>query len=147
MSSGPSNVGFQIGAVASRCGLTVDTIRFYEKQGLIAKPSRSEGGFRLYEEAAIEHLRFINQAQTLGFSLGEIRELLLLRNAGEEACSHVHDLLEQKLTLIPAKSAELRALERHLREAKGRCDRELARVCVESCPLIEEIAHSRKDDQ
>ena len=147
MSREHNSVGLQIGAVASRCGLTVDTIRFYEKQGLIAKPARSQGGFRLYEQGAVERLSFVSQAQTLGFSLDEIRELLLLRNAGAEACSHVHDLLDQKLTVIHAKITELRKLERHLREAKGRCDRELARECVGSCPVIEQIAHSRKEEQ
>jgi DNA-binding transcriptional MerR regulator len=147
MSREHASVEFQIGSVASRSGLTVDTIRFYEKQGLIAKPSRSEGGFRLYTEAAIERLSFVSRAQTLGFSLEEIRELLLLRNAGGEACSHVHDLLDQKLTVIHAKITELRRLERHLKEAKGRCDRELATECVGSCPVIEEITRSRKEEQ
>ncbi len=142
-----NSVGLQIGSVASRSGLTVDTIRFYEKQGLIAKPARSQGGFRLYEEAAVERLSFVSQAQTLGFSLDEIRELLLLRNAGEKACSHVHDLLDQKLTIVHAKITELRRLERHLREAKRRCDRELATECVGSCPVIEEITRSRKEQQ
>ncbi len=147
MSREHASVEFQIGSVASRSGLTVDTIRFYEKQGLIAKPSRSEGGFRLYTEAAIERLSFVSRAQTLGFSLEEIRELLVLRNAGGEACSHVHDLLDQKLTVIHAKITELRRLERHLKEAKGRCDRELATECVGSCPVIEEITRSRKEEQ
>lgn len=137
--------GLQIGSVATRCGLSVDTIRFYEKQGLIAKPARSQGGFRLYEENAVERLSFVSRAQTLGFSLDEIRELLLLRNAGEEGCTHVHDLLDEKLIVIRGKITELRRLERHLREAKGRCDRELARVCIGSCPVIEEIARSRKE--
>ncbi len=142
-----NSVGLQIGSVASRSGLTVDTIRFYEKQGLIEKPARSQGGFRLYEEAAVERLSFVSRAQTLGFSLDEIRELLLLRNAGQEACSHVHDLLDQKLTIIYAKITELRKLERHLGEAKGRCDRELATECAGSCPVIEEITRSRKEQQ
>jgi len=142
-----NSVGLQIGSVAARCGLTVDTIRFYEKQGLIAKPARSQGGFRLYEEADVERLSFVSRAQTLGFSLDEIRELLLLRNAGAEACSHVHDLLDQKLTVIHAKITELRKLERHLRAAKGRCDRELATECARTCPVIEDIARSRKEEQ
>src|SRR5258708_33606567 len=107
MSREHASVEFQIGSVASRSGLTVDTIRFYEKQGLIAKRSRSEGGFRLYTEAAIERLSFVNRAQTLGFSLEEIRELLLLRDAGGEACSHVHDLLPPRPTVIHAKSPVL----------------------------------------
>ncbi len=147
MTGGHNSIGLQIGVVAVRCGLTVDTIRFYEKQGLIAKPARSQGGFRLYEQDAVERLSFVSQAQTLGFSLEEIRELLLLRNAGEETCSHVHDLLDEKLTVIHAKITELRKLERHLKEAKGRCDRELATECVGSCPVIEDITRSRREQQ
>jgi MerR family mercuric resistance operon transcriptional regulator len=138
MSEQSNSVGLQIGVIAVRCGLTVDTIRFYEKQGLIAKPARSQGGFRLYEQDAVERL---------SFSLEEIRELLLLRNAGEETCSHVHDLLDEKLTVIHAKITELRKLERHLKEAKARCDRELATECVGRCPVIEEITRSRREQQ
>lgn len=144
MSAEQTRSGLQIGSVAARCGLSVDTIRFYEKQGLIAKPARSQGGFRLYEDAALERLSFVSKAQTLGFSLLEIRELLLLRQAGADACSHVHDLLDQKLLLIHAKINELRKLERHLREARARCDRELALECAGACPVIEQMARSRR---
>lgn len=147
MAGDHNGAGLQIGSVATRCGLSVDTIRFYEKQGLIAKPARSQGGFRLYEESDIERLSFVSRGQTLGFSLEEIRELLLLRNTGEDACTHVHDLLDQKLSVIRAKIAELRKLERHLKEAKERCDRELVTKCVGSCPVIDEIARSRKGAQ
>jgi mercuric ion transport protein len=75
--------GILIGAVAARSGLTVDTIRFYEKQGLIAKPHRTEGGFRLYSGEDLDRLSFVSRAQALGFSLIEIRELLLLRDRYE----------------------------------------------------------------
>ena len=141
------SAGLQIGSVAARCGLSVDTIRFYEKQVLIAKPARSQGRFRLYEENAVERLSFVSRAQTLGFSLDEIRELLLVRDTGEEACTHVHDLRDQKVTVIHAKISELRKLERHLKEAKGRCDCELTRECVGSCPVLDEIARIRKEEQ
>lgn len=141
------SAGIQIGVVASRSGLTVDTIRFYEKQGLIEKTSRSEGGFRLYSEAAVERLRFIGRAQTLGFSLQEIRELLLLRNAPAKACRHVHDLLDEKLSVIHGKIQELRKIERHLKHARGRCDRELAVECTGTCPLIEEIARLSEESR
>ena len=140
-------IALQIGTVAVRSGLTVDTIRFYEKQGLVAKPHRSSGGFRLYSEDDLDRLSFVSRAQALGFSLVEIRELLLLRDAGSETCSHVHDLLNQKVIAIQQKIADLRKLERQLKDARKRCDQELAKECTGSCPVVDEIARSRKEVQ
>ena len=137
----------QIGTVAVRSGLTVDTIRFYEKQGLVAKPHRSSGGFRQYNEGDLDRLSFVSRAQALGFSLVEIRELLLLRDAGSETCSHVHDLLNQKLAAVQQKIADLRKLENQLKDARKRCDRALAKECTGSCSVIDEIARSRKEVQ
>jgi len=135
----------QIGAVATRSGLTVDTIRFYEKQGLVAKPRRTAGGFRLYSEQDLDRLSFVSRAQALGFSLTEIRELLLLRDTSSETCSHVHDLLDQKLLAVKQKIAELQKLEKQLKDARSRCDLALAQECSESCPVVEEIARRRKE--
>ena len=140
-------IALQIGTVAVRSGLTVDAIRFYEKQGLVAKPQRSSGGFRLYNEGDLDRLSFVSRAQALGFSLVEIRELLLLRNAGSGTCSHVHDLLNQKLTAVQQKIADLRKLESQLKDARKRCDRTLAEECTGSCPVIDEMARSRKEAQ
>lgn len=140
-----TTAGMQIGAVAVRSGLSVDTVRFYEKQGLIPKPLRTEGGFRLYTEADIDRLSFVNQAQALGFSLGEIGELLLLRDTGSETCSHVHELLSQKVAAVQAKIADLRRMERQLKAAKQRCDQALAKECTVGCPVVDEITPRRKD--
>jgi len=139
--------GLQIGAVAARSGLTVDTVRFYEKQGLVAKPHRTSGGFRLYTEADLDRLSFVSQAQALGFSLMEIRELLQLRDTGSETCSHVQDLLDQKLTAVRQKVADLRRLESQLKAARRRCDQALAKECAGSCPVIDEITRNRKGIQ
>ncbi|HEY1214916.1 MAG TPA: heavy metal-responsive transcriptional regulator, partial [Bryobacteraceae bacterium] len=138
-------IGLQIGAVASRSGLTVDTIRFYERQGLVAKPLRTTGGFRLYTELDIERLSFVSSAQALGFSLAEIRELLLLRDARGETCSHVHELLNRKLAQVQEKMAELRKLEQQLKRAKARCGQALARHCQDHCPVIEEMTRGAKE--
>ena len=89
----------------------------------------------------------MSRAQALGFSLVEIRELLLLRDTGSETCSHVHDLLNQKLTAVQQKIADLRKLENQLKDAKKRCDQALAKECAGSCPVIDEIARSRKEVQ
>ncbi len=134
----------QIGIVAARSGLTVDTIRFYEKQGLVAKPHRSTGGFRLYGDRDLNRLQFVSRAQAMGFSLVEIRELLLLHDAGAEACTHVHDLLDHKLSSVQQKIADLRKLESQLRDARDRCDLASMKKCDGTCPVIEEFAKSNQ---
>jgi Hg(II)-responsive transcriptional regulator len=136
-------IALQIGTVAVRSGLTVDTIRFYEKQGLVAKPHRSSGGFRLYSEGDLDRLSFVCRAQALGFSLMEIRELLVLRDAGSETCSHVYDLVNQKLAAVQQKIADLRKLESQLKDARKRCDQALAKECTGNCPVIEEMARGK----
>lgn len=142
-----AGIGLQIGAVAARSGLTVDTIRFYERQGLVTKPLRTMGGFRLYTETAIERLQFVSRAQALGFSLAEIRELLLLRDSGGKACSHIYGLIDQKLTAVQAKIVELRRLERQLKEAKTRCSEALAQDCAGHCPVMDELTRKTREAQ
>jgi DNA-binding transcriptional MerR regulator len=105
----------KIGQVAQETGLSIDTIRFYEKQGLLKRSPRTEGGFRLFALSDIETLKFVRKAQELGFSLNEIRELLILRSDHVPACSHVKELLDQKLTTVEQKITELHSLERRLR--------------------------------
>jgi DNA-binding transcriptional MerR regulator len=94
----------KIGQVGQETGLSIDTIRFYEKQGLLKRSPRSEGGFRLFGLHDIETLKFVRKAQELGFSLNEIRELLILRSDHVPACSHVKELLDQKLTAVEQRS-------------------------------------------
>ena len=101
----------KIGDVARETGLSIDTIRFYEKQGLLPSPSRSEGGFRLFQEKDIANLRLIRSGQSLGFSLDEIRDLLSIRSGISTPCAEVKGLLEQKLRSIREKIAELNSLE------------------------------------
>ncbi len=136
----------QIGRVARETGLTVDAIRFYERRGLLPRAPRSEGGFRLYTEAAVESLRFVRQMQSLGFSLEEIRQLLSLRAGDAHACEHVRDLLGLRLTAVEAKLSELRNLERELRQALGRCRRALRKrtVGAHRCPVLSEAEGKRR---
>jgi len=135
----------QIGDVAQETGLTVDAIRFYEKQSLLPRPARTAGGFRLYSGESVERLHFIQQAQTLGFSLAEIRELLLLRDGKLKACSHVRELLQRKLESVGQKIEQLQTLESDLKVALRNCDRSLKRHTSaeeECCPVLEQIAHA-----
>ena len=101
----------KIGQVAQETGLSIDTIRFYEKQGLLRRSARTEGCFRLFGSDEIQALKFVRKAQELGFSLSEIRELLILRADHVPACSHVKELLDQKLVAVEQKIQELQKLE------------------------------------
>ena len=139
----------KIGQVAQETGLSIDTIRFYEKQGLLKRSPRTEGGFRLFGLSDIETLRFIRKAQELGFSLNEIRELLILRSDQVPACSHVKELLDQKLTSVEQKITELQSLERSLKRALQKCKRELKTAVAgheECCPVIDEINRAARSN-
>ncbi len=87
----------QIGRVAQSTGLSVDTIRFYEKQSLIPPARRTDAGYRVYDESTVDRLQLIGRAQSLGFSLQEIRELLLIEDGEPGECSHVRDLIADKV--------------------------------------------------
>lgn len=131
----------QIGKVALETGLSVDAIRFYEKEGLLRAPERSEGGFRLYTARDIAQLQLIRKAQELGFSLAEIRELLLIQDERTEACTHVRDLIQNRLETIRGKIEDLKRLERHMKEALHKCDAAVSDGAAHtSCPVLEEIA-------
>jgi MerR family mercuric resistance operon transcriptional regulator len=120
----------------------VDTIRFYEKEGLLREPERSEGGW-LYSAQDVENLHFIHKAQELGFSLAEIRELLLIQDERTEACTHVRDLIRNRLSAVRGKIEDLKRLERHLTQAFRKCEYALgdgkAGPSHEHCPVLEEI--------
>lgn len=128
----------QIGTVAKNTGLSPDAIRFYERCGLLEKPSRTEGGFRLYRDSHVAGLIFIRKAQRLGFSLDEIRELTELRRAGDHACSQVMALLQNKVGLIRRKIQELTNLEQDLRASLAMCRRQLRRNARprNRCPVL-----------
>ncbi len=139
--------GIQIGRVAQQTGLTVDAIRFYEKQRLLKPAARTEGGFRLFTAQDLQHVRFISRAQKLGFSLSEIRELLVLQGERVEACSHVREMLTAKLGAVRQKITELRKLERQLAADLRLCERGLhaGAETHEACPVLEAIAKPSRD--
>lgn len=140
----------QIGQISKQTGLTVDAIRFYEKQNLLLRPSRTAGGFRLFTERDLADIHFIRQAQALGFSLEEIRELLILQRDQPAACSHVRDLLRVKLGAVKEKIAQLRRLERQIGNSLRKCEHSLQtakgkHTREDRCPVLAEIAlHARE---
>ena len=133
----------QIGKVSDQTGLSVDAIRFYEKQRLLGRPRRTEGGFRLFGREDIERIRFIRSVQQLGFSLPEIRELLVLQGDHGESCSHVREMLRGKLGTVREKVRELRALENQLVKSLRKCEGNLKskeNCQADECPVLKEAS-------
>ena len=136
----------QIGDVVERTGLTADAIRFYEREKLFHAATRSSGGFRLFSDAEVEDLNFIRNAQELGFSLDEIRELLDLKRASHPDCKLVEQLVEHKIEVVRGKIAALRKIERELERATRECESNLvsARGRAGNCPVLDDISYGRR---
>jgi DNA-binding transcriptional MerR regulator len=113
-----------IGEAAKLAGVSVDTIRFYQKLGLIKSVGRSAGGYRLFDGEQIRDLTFVRHAQELGFSLTEVRELLALRQR-HHVCAEVQSMLQRKLGDVREKINSLSRLEAELAKAFRNCNREL----------------------
>lgn len=123
--------GLQIGEVARRAGVSIDTLRYYEKVKLIPRPTRSSGGFRLFAPEHIERVRFIKQAQELGFSLEEIKGLLA--TGGAEECRTVRDLLKRKLSELDERLKTMKDFRRGLTRHLSACESELKRHSDSAC--------------
>ena len=135
--------GLTRGQLALRAGINLETVRFYEKEGLLPRASRTASGYRQFAEAAVDRLEFVKQAKDLGFSLAEIRELLVLQDGNGRSCIEVRDRLQNKLIAVLVKKAELSGLEAHLRSAIQKCNRELKRLGSrqgDQCPVLKRMA-------
>lgn len=135
--------GLLAGAVAETLGVGIQTLHFYERQGLIPAPPRSESGYRLYEPETVERVRFIRKAQAIGFSLEEIKEILGFASQGASPCGTVEAALAAKVRDVDARLAQLRSFRDELARLVASAG-ELsaagsdARVCsiVESAPEL-----------
>jgi DNA-binding transcriptional MerR regulator len=135
----------QIGVVAKKIGLSVDAIRFYERNGLLPRPPRTEGGFRRYAENDVETLAFVRRVQGLGFKLSEVRGLLRLRDNRLQPCAPVKRRLEEKLADVQRKLSDLHKLEHDLRLALRTCNRELRKRDAH-CPILRETRKTKQED-
>ena len=133
----------QIGTVAKKIGLSVDAIRFYERNALLPPPPRTQGGFRQYSENDVETLNFIGRVQNLGFTLREVRELLDLRRSRLQPCAPVRRRLEEKLADVQQKVSDLHKLEHELRLALRSCNKGLRKRSAH-CPILREKSNSRQ---
>lgn len=128
-----------IGQLAKLAGVKSDTVRFYERTGLLARPTRTAAGYRSYDVAAARQLRFVKKAQALGFSLEEVRRILRLRHGGSETCRSVIAIAEATLAETESKLRDLEAFRDSLRRNLARWKRAPKKACALSdfCILIE----------
>ncbi len=127
-----------IGQLARSAGVKSDTVRFYERGGLIARQARTAAGYRVYDEAALKRLRFIKKAQSLGFSLEEIKRIVSLRGRGAETCKCVIAMAEATLEETELKLKELQRFHESLKRNLQRWKREPESPAgSEFCTLIE----------
>ncbi len=111
----------KIGDLSTASGTPVETIRFYEREGLLPTPGRTQGNFRMYEAPHLERLQFIRYCRSLDMSLDEVRVLLRFKDAPGADCGDVDALLDEHIGHVSTRIRELRALERQLKELRRRC--------------------------
>ena len=129
-----------IGQVAKAAGVNVETIRYCERLAMLEEPEKPLGGVRRYGDAAVARVRFIKRAQQLGFTLAEIRRLLMLEDA--QSCGKARSLAAEKLALVEARLADLERLRGVLQELIARCDVRRGKV---ACPIIATLAGSHDE--
>lgn len=135
------NPGFErssmkIGEVSQASGIGIEALRFYERSGLLGKPARSHSGYRLYDEGVLERLAFIKKAQTLGFSLEEIRKIILDAESGASPCAEVREIVRLRLKEIDERVREMQRYRRELGKTLDEWD-EVGRAPGHICGLIE----------
>lgn len=128
-----------IGKVAKQAGVGVETIRFYEREGLVDEPRRRDSGYRQYDPEVVRRIRFIRHAKDLGFTLREIKELLELRVEPDCHCGEVLELAQAKLADIEQRIESLQRMRQTLLKLATACRR---RRRTDACPILEAIDES-----
>ncbi len=127
--------GYSIGEISRRSGVKVETIRYYERIGLLAPPPRTVGGHRVYGSAAAKRLNFVRRARELGFTLGQVRGLLALADGREGSCAEVEKLGRAQLDATSGRIADLKRMEKVLADMVTRC----SGGAVPDCPILEAL--------
>lgn len=126
--------GLTRGEVAKLTGVGIETVRFYEQEGLIENPERSPSGYRKYTQAFVKRIRFIQQAKDLGFSLKEISGLLSLRVDPQKTCKDVRSLAQEKISDVDDKIVQLKKIKKALEKLAASCR---GRGPTSECPILE----------
>jgi MerR family copper efflux transcriptional regulator len=129
--------GLTIGSVAKQAQVNIETLRYYERQGIVPKPPRTRSNYRIYPEDTVRRVRFIKRAQELGFSLKEIKELLSLRATRGTTCLDVRQRATTKIKEIDQKILSLQAIQDVLHKLVQQCD--ARRGSLSECPILESL--------
>ena len=132
---------FGIGALSKRTSVKVETIRYYEREGLLPKPMRTSGGHRSYSFDDLRRLTFIRRARELGFSMGDIRDLLALVDGGAYTCNEVRSVTLEHAERIRRKISDLRSMRKTLLSVSAQCDG----GSVPECPIIDALFELEKE--
>ncbi|MDX3908110.1 MAG: Cd(II)/Pb(II)-responsive transcriptional regulator [Pigmentiphaga sp.] len=127
----------KIGELAARTGTPVETIRYYEREGLLPPPARTPGNYRVYGDAHAERLQLVRNCRALDMTLDEIRRLLRLCDDPRENCGEINALLDEHIGHVAARIAELKALQKTLKALRGRCQEETA---ASDCGILQGLA-------
>lgn len=125
-----------IAKIAKRAGIGIETVRFYEREGLIDEPPRGPSGYRHYPESVVPRLLFIKRAKDLGFTLNEIKDLLSLRLDPDTTCADVKQRAEAKITDVEEKMRTLRRMKKALVKLTESCS---GRGPIDECPILEAL--------
>ncbi len=130
---------FTVGALADKVGINIETVRYYEKIGLMPKPKRKESRYRFYDENNFARLKFIIRTKELGFTLNEIKELLDLRIESKATCGDIKKIAGHKIEDIEQKIKDLQNIKKVLTKLIHQCVNE--ELSSEECPILEAIEH------
>jgi len=136
--------GLTIGQLARRVGVKLPTIRYYERRGILPRPFRTAGGYRVFDSEAVRRVSFVKHAQTLGFTLKKIEELLALRLDSENKCNDVRDRAEAKVRDVEQKLKHLHAIKKSINRLIDACH---GRGSASDCPLLESLESPELPDR
>ena len=131
----------KIGELAKRTGSLVETIRYYEREGLLPEPARSEGNYRVYADTDLERLQFIRHCRSLDMTLEEIRNLLRFRDAPDRNCGEVNALLDEHIQHVGKRIKELKLLQQNLRALRNLCRQEQS---TKDCGILQSLGSAVK---
>lgn len=127
----------KIGELARLTGTAVETIRFYEREGLLPEAARTSGNYRVYGDEQAERLAFIRRCRSLDMTLGEIRALLAFKSAPQENCQGVNELIDEHIGHVARRIGELKSLEAQLRQLRHQCS---AHDAAAGCGILKELS-------
>jgi len=136
------NAPLTIGGLSDATGVKIETIRYYEKEGLLPDPPRSTGGHRLYPDSLVKRVFFVRRSRELGFTLQEVRNLLELVDGDTSTCAEVKAITLTHADQVGGKVADLRRLEKGLRQMAAQCDG----GDVPECPIVDLLFGTRQEN-